>query len=231
MKIPKVLIVTTTYDKKDYCFEEFWDKASKIDYPNKRHIFIDNSKSLDYVETLQKRGLEVFHVERGNNSREALARSSNFGRKVCLEEGYDYMFMLESDVMVQPDIITKLMTHCKDVISGLYYIGNEDPRVPCITLPEYKNNIRAFGTRLLFMSEWADYFMNGLKQVAAGSFGCCLVHKNVLEDIKFYYDPRLKGHPDIYFFNTCFEKKIPVWVDTNIICQHKNISWNLVEDR
>lgn len=231
MELPSVLIVTTIYDKKEYCLEEFLERSSKIDYPNKRHIFVDNSKTTDFADKLIGMGLEAYHVDRGNNSREAIARGCNFGRRMCLEEGYDYLFMLESDVMVEPDILLKLMSHCKDVVSGVYYIGTKDPRVPCITLPEFKEHIRAFGTRLLWMSEWEDYFMKGLKPVAANSFGCCLIHKNILKEIKFYYDARLKGHPDIYFFNTCFEKKIPVFVDTDIICQHQNIDWGLVEDR
>lgn len=207
MGLPKILTVTTIYDKKEYCLEEFLEKSRQIDYPNNRHIFIDNSKTLDFTSKLQSMGLEVYHVERGSNSREAIARSCNFARNICLDEGYDYMFMLESDVMVEPDIIKRLLSHCKDVVTAYYYIGTQDPRVPCITLPEYKPEIKAYGTRLLFMDEWDKYFMKGLKQVAAGSFGVSLTHKSVLKEIKFYYDPRLKGHPDIYFYNTCFEKR------------------------
>ncbi len=231
MRIPKVLVVTVTYEGKDYCFDKFFKSANELTYPNMTHIYIDNSRTLDYTQKLKDLGLEVYHVERGNNSREALSRSLNLGRRKCLDEGYDYMFVLESDVVVPKDIIQNLMKHAQDIVTGLYYIGDGDPRIPCITMPDFKKDLNAFGSRLLTMDERHTFFMNGLQRVAAGSFGCSLNHRNVLEQIKFYYDPRLPGHPDIYLYNTCFEKKIPVFVDTNIICQHYNVAWSTVKDR
>lgn len=254
-RIPKVLVVTTIYSGKEYCLERFLTHARGLTYPNMRHVWIDNSAddgafAKKLVEEYDIPAEDVYHIERGSNSREALARSSNYGRKLVIEGGYDYMFMLESDVMVPPTIIERLVSYGKDIISGLYMIGSDEwdeeevpeaykdmvgtrMRWPCVTIPRYNHNLGAWGSRLLTLEEVNDYVMQGVKRVHTNSFGNCLIHKSVFtkHGITFTYDPRFNGHPDIYFFNNCFMKRIPVFVDTSVVSDHDNIPWSTVEDR
>ena len=231
MKCPKVLIVTPTYEAKNYCLKEFLANVSNINYPNFRHIFVDNSTNLNYANKLRRMGLNAYHVDRGNNSREAIARAQNYARRVMLRDGYDYLFSLESDIMCPPTIIQDLIKRCKEVISGVYLIGNDEVKIPCITLAEWKSDVGAFGTRLLYAEEIKEYCNNGVKQVQSAGMGCCLINRRVLQETAFTYDTRLKGHSDIFFFNSMFNKKIPVYVDTDIYCEHKNSDWLDVKDR
>lgn len=233
MKLPKVLIFTAIYSAKDYCLDEFIKHAEALNYPNYRHIFIDNSADDSFYLELLTKGLDAHYVGRGNNSREAIARAQTFARRMAIEEGYDYLFSLESDVMVPSDIISNLMKHTKPVVSGVYFIGDRHKgvRVPCITIPEWNDSLQAYGTRLLNRDEFADYRNKGLQRVQAGSFGCCLIHRDIFKKIPFTYDPRFKGHSDIYFFNDCFRKQIPIYVDTDIYCDHQNEVWDNVKDR
>jgi cellulose synthase/poly-beta-1,6-N-acetylglucosamine synthase-like glycosyltransferase len=235
MKLPKILIFTPIYEEKDYCLDMFLRKARQIKYPNKRHIFIDNSKDLKYYTKLKRKlqpmGIEVFHVDRGNNSRESLARAQNMARKKFLEGKYDYLFSLESDIMIEPDTIEKLLVKGKDVISAVYMIGTNGVRIPCITLPEYNDTIKAMGTRLLKREEINRYVNNGVQRVAAAGMGACLMHHSVIERFAFKYDPRFDGHSDIYFFNDCFNNRIPVFVNSDIVLEHDNSDWADVRDR
>ena len=233
MKYPKVLIFTPIYDAKDYALPEFLKHSKKVSYPNCNHIFIDNSKGVKYHKKLIDMGLDAYHIKRGNNSREALARAQNFARKKALEEDYDYIFSLESDIMIPPNIIQLLMRYGKDVISGLYMIGDKKKNflVPCITLPEWNTDLNSWGTRLLKPEEFKDYLHKGIKQVQAAGMGCCLIHKNAYKNTTFTYDPRFTAHSDVYFFNRMFERHIPVFVDTDILCRHDNSLWEDVKDR
>jgi hypothetical protein len=233
MGVPSVLIMTPIYDKKDYCLKKFLEHSNNISYPNKKHIFIDNSEGMDYTKKLRKMGLIAYHVERGQNTRESLARAQNFGRRYAIENKFDYLFSLESDVMVHPDIIQRLMIHGKNVISGVYLIGapGQPIRIPCITLPEWHPELGAFGTRLLKPEEWQEYVHKGIKQVQAAAFGCCLIHKSIFSTVTFYYDARFMGHSDVYFFNEMFKRREAVWVDTDLFCDHDNSDWAKVEDR
>ena len=229
--LPKVLVFTAIYEGKDYCLQRFLRHAKALTYPNMRHIFVDNSKDKNYFIKLKRLGLDVYHVERGNNSREALARAQMFARQIAIDQGYDYLFSLESDLMIPKDIIQRLMMHTKPVVTALYHIGTKDIRVPCITMPYFDEKISAFGTKLLPRDQWSEYENKGLKQVQAGGFGTCLITRNIFTKFRFTYDQRFTGHSDIYFFNQCFNNKIPVYVDTDIICEHENSDWNDVKDK
>lgn len=234
MKVSKVLIFTVTYNKKDYCLKDFIASANKLSYPNKHHIFIDNTDDNgEYLQRLKDLGLDAYKTQRGNNSREAIARAQNYARQYAIDNNYDYMFSLESDIFPPEDIIQRLMAWGKDVITGLYFIGQGiyKGRVPCITLPKFSHELKAFGTRLLAPQEFKEYKNNGLKKVAAGGFGCCLIYKDVFKKIRFVYDSRYTGHSDIYFFNDLFRNNIPVFVDTDVICGHDNSDWKDVVDR
>lgn len=239
MKLPKVLVFTVTYAGKDYCLDEWLGYVKKLSYPNKRHIIIDNSNdNLVYYNKLKEKltplGIEVYHIERGNNSREAIARGQNFARKIALEEGYDYLFSLESDIMCPPNIIESLMAWGVDIVTGLYLLGDKHDakvRIPCITVPEFHKELGAFGTRLLRPEEWVEWTNKGIKQCQAGGMGCCLMSEYALRKTPFYYDTRFKGHSDIYFFNRMFELRVPVFIDTDCYCEHKNSDWSKVEDR
>lgn len=232
MKYPKVLIFTVTYEGKDYALDKFLSHAKQINYPNFRHIFIDNSKGEHYFEKLKGLGLDVHRVARGNSSREAIARAQNFARRIALEDGYDYIFSLESDIYHPPNIVQLLMRHALQVVTGLYMIGDRSAgvRIPCITkLVQTESGM--LGTSLLPPEEWFAHVHKGLKQVAAGGFGACLIHKSVFSKIAFFYEPTLKGHSDVWFFNECQARGIPVFVDTDILLDHDNVSWDTVKDR
>jgi glycosyltransferase involved in cell wall biosynthesis len=235
MVLPKVLTFTITYSGKDYVLDEFIDHASRIDYPNHEHIFIDNSDDGgEYYNYLVKKlspfGIKVYRTERGNNSREALARSQNFARRLFLEGDYKYLFSLESDILVPPSIIQELMVRAKPIIGALYMIGNDGVRVPCITIPQVKE-AGLLGTRLLAQDEIDDYVHKGVKQVASCGLGATLIRRELMEKFRFFYHPHLKGHSDIFFYNDLYNNNIPAFVHTDIMVKHKNSRWTDVHDR
>jgi glycosyltransferase involved in cell wall biosynthesis len=237
MKLPKVLVFTPVYDKKDYSLDKFLEYAKNLSYPNFKHILIDNSATQDYVQVLVKKtqgtDIGVYHVTRGNNTRESLARAQNFARKIAIDGDYDYMFSLESDIMCPHDAIQRLMIHNLPVTTGLYLIGDKKHNtfLPCVTLLEFKPEINMYGTRLLKLQEVQEFIQPGVKQVAAGGFGCCLIARSVFTKITFMYEPHLDGHSDIWFFNECFRQRFPVVVDTEVKCDHDMSDWNEVKDR
>jgi GT2 family glycosyltransferase len=105
MKLPKVLVFSPTYEGKEYCRKEFVDNISRLSYPNYDFLMIDNSRTDDYYNLLKKEGVNVVKVPRGANSREALAAAQNYARRKALDEGYDYVLSVESDVFPPRDII------------------------------------------------------------------------------------------------------------------------------
>ena len=233
MSLPKVLVFTVTYDGKDYCLDKFLEGLKSLNYPNYKHIFIDNSEDDSYSKKLSSMGYDVVHVDRAENTRAGIAKSQNVARRMAIDGDYDYMMSLESDILPPKDCIQRLVSHGKDVVTGLYHIGDlaKGQRVPCITLKSWNETLGAYGTRLLAADEWAKYIYNGLQRVEAGGFGCCMIHNSVFKEIGFYYFDEHQGHSDIFFFNDCFRRKIAVYVDTNIVCEHDNQIWANIKNR
>jgi hypothetical protein len=84
---------------------------------------IDNSQELDYYELLKSRGVNVIHLPRGGNSRQALATAQNYARKKAYNEGFDYLLSIESDLIIQPDTLKRLLSHNRKIVGATYYIG------------------------------------------------------------------------------------------------------------
>jgi GT2 family glycosyltransferase len=232
IELPKVLVFTVTYEGKDYVFDEFLKHVEATSYPKShyRHVWIDNSEEDGYYNKLKGLGLEVYKTPRGNNSREALARGQEFARRMALSEGYDYLLSLESDILAPPDYIQRLLGAGKDVAGALYFIGDEDTRVPCITVTtRHDNGLK--GTRLLNKDEFPLYMMNGLLPVVNCGLGCTLISREVFSKVSFYYYTDLKTHSDSFFATDVWRKGFQVFVDTNYLVLHKNSPWAMVKDR
>ena len=238
MSLPKILIFTAVYDKKDYCLDEFIENCKTFTYNNYEHVFIDNTNDGGaYFESLKKRleplGKKVYRVERGNTTREALARAQNFARELCLKGDYDYLMSLESDIFPKKNIMERLIATGRPLITGLYMIGfdHDGTRTPCITIDWKNEKTGTYGSKLLPFENALDYMGKGIKEVAAGGMGCCIMHRGLLEKLGFTYMPGHKGHSDVFFFNDARKLGYKVYVDTDAFCEHKNSDWTLVTDR
>lgn len=225
MKLPKVLVFTVTYDKKDYCFDEFIQQLD-FSYPKKyyRHIWIDNSNDDGaYAKKLEAHGLDVIKTARGNNAREAVARSQNIARKIAIEENYEYLLSIESDMFDIPkNIIQHLIGRHKDVVGCYYTIGDDKVRKPCITVSKPLEN-GMMGHRLLSLEE-ADVLIKwgGVHNIVNCGLGCTLIKKDVFVKTPFKYYPNLRPFSDAFFANDVIHNGFKTFVDVDVLLEHKN---------
>jgi len=258
---PKILIVTPTYSGKDYCLEKYLKHVANINYPNKHHIIVDNTQDDgEYTKKLKGLGIETYHVDRGSNSRDALCDSMNLARKYFLENSYDYMFILESDLFPEEDIIFRLMSYQKSVVGSFYLIGHEadnhkytdarkewiegriskeefrkritnvHPQRACIFYLDRKET-GALGTRNISPKETYKLFGNGLQQVHGCGLGATLIRRDVIDRFPFWTDTRFGNkHHDVYFYMDLHNKGIKVYVDTDNLIKHSPSKWDDVED-
>lgn len=221
---PKILLACPIYDEKDYIIERYISRIKELTYQNYDILLVDNSKTTKFAKKVKAMGVNVVKLKWDLNSKKRLANSRNYIRDYVLENKYDYFFSLECDLIPPKDIIEQLLAHDKKVVGGWYYICDSPHTRPCVvkewTLVDMK---------FAFKSVAEDMSKYKLLKVSQGSFGCCLIHKSVLEQIKFRTYITLPHHDDTWFYFDCERKEIEVWVDTDILIPHfQDYKWEKI---
>lgn len=128
---------------------------------------------------------------------------------------YDYLFSVDSDIIFTPDTLVKLLSHDKDLVSGIYR-----QRTPNQMLEVYDMNIQNIPVDNLPE--------NSLLEIGGCGFGCVLVKKEVFVKIgypQFEYHSAI-DHKDTFSEDNDFCKKaraneFKLYADTSIMCGHK----------
>jgi hypothetical protein len=247
-ELPRVLVGITTYEAKDYIFHECMKHVYNINYPQSKFdvVIVDNSAKADYFYKLKRRGYKgLYRVERGENSREAITKAQNKIRKILLEGDYEYLFFVESDLLVPPDIIQRLLSYNKPVVGSVYNIARDSKFVPCIFIDDImKDGFRGTrplgvkhvpnGSKIYDPKEIGDFFgQPGPIQSCHGvGFGATMIRKDVVEHQAFWHDIRFDDkHSDVYFYLDLSRRRIPVFVDITVTVPHHPSDWSRVLDR
>jgi|LakMenE18May11ns_1017448.scaffolds.fasta_scaffold9816252_3 hypothetical protein len=242
MDFPKVLISCPTAVVKNYCFEAWLKNVMNFTYPNYQVYLCDNTNDEgvnvkyynDYYKEhygedgkfLAVNSLLLNNVSRPMNIIEKMALSHNDCRDATLENNFDYLFHLESDVFPPKDVVERLMFHKKNVAGGLYHINSGIYRSPMIQL-NVEITPKLIGS-INLETNMENIFIDGqLLQVAHVGLGCVLISKKVLQKLKFRSVNGVNNHPDSFFAEDCYRYKIPIWIDSSIVCSHDNQDWGI----
>lgn len=129
-----------------------------------------------------------------------------------------HLFLTESDMILPHDIIPKLLTHDKDIVSGIYFLRTRRPEwsgQPCLykrvvidpsKQGEYgQNPIHIFPTMELFKADCAG-------------LGCVLIKRHVFEKLTYpWFDLNAtKYGSDMYFYKHAKDAGFQLWVDPTV---------------
>ena len=237
----KILVASPIYIGMKYCFKEFIEAVKKIDYENFDILLIDNSKEDNFFKEIsQEEGIKVLKDEtQEERNKLRLISSRNKIINYALENDYDYILMLDADVIVPENIIKELLECDKDIVSGLYYNyfkidGQIKYRPVCwcdITEEEFEDikkqlnlpNIvkSAVDLRRFLTQDEAE--SNELIKVKISSAGCMLIKRKVFSEVKYGLldvPEKYSTGDDIYFFAKAKEKNFEIFCNTKIKCRH-----------
>lgn len=231
-----ILLATPTAKHKDYCAKEFIDQIIEIKESFPANIgtvdllIVDNSKDSEYhkrlVELLGDKGEVIYYKAReGQDMRDYMTDCNNIIRDRVLTGGYNYLFSLESDIFCPKNTLEYLLIQKRKVIGLPYFTKHnyysqimvmETDKFGLVNLTKYKTLKEAF---LEFEGKVQKEYMIGL--------GCLLIHRLVLEKIKFRVDLKAKekGHADTYFHIDLRKQGIDSYLATSYYCHHQNSSW------
>lgn len=217
VNVPKVLIAFAIYDGYRYCIDAFLEHLSKFDFPNYDVFCVDNSDTEDFADYLRSKGLNVFHFKadrKSMHSYDIILESRKIIRKYFLEHNYDYLMSLDCDVMAPANTISKLLSHDKDIVTGVYifqpYYAEVNEVFPLLWIEG-----KAGYNRQVTMEAVLD---DKLMKIKAAGWGCVFVKRNVLEEV----DLRRTEHTteDVYFYVDAQEKGFTAYADTSVKCFH-----------
>jgi len=134
-------------------------------------------------------------------------------------KSYDYLFSVDSDIVLPVDTLEKMLSADRDIISGLYI-----QRIPNTHTLEIYESTANGGVQNIAYETVKD---QGIVNIAACGFGCCLVKGEIFRKMEyphFYYKSAINHKntvsEDVYFCNKARELGYTLWADTSIKCEH-----------
>ena len=150
----------------------------------------------------------------------------------------DYLWFIDSDMIIPPGALDALIKSDKDIVSALYY-QRKPPFRPVVCM------MKDGKYRMLDMVK-----LNSIFEVDIVGFGCVLVRKGVVEKMKssnhgIYFDFKNKGgdvteqlNEDMVFCENARKLGFKVFLDSRVICKHigeiyvdENLSHLLLQER
>ncbi len=236
MYLPKVLIATPTYEGKNYCLEQFIDNVKKFSYPQSRVDFMifDNSaepKNAKMINT--KYGVKVHWRDyAGMTLIQKLAETHEAIRQHAINNHYDFILHLESDVFPPVDVIERLLWTKKSIIGVPYNLfGGGQRRLVTQGFKEGDVAQDWFITALPlgFNHHW--FFDGTIKRVSTNGIGCTLMRVKTIGNTPFRFVEGDVAAPDTWFTRDLMAKKIPYYVHTGMLCFHwSNEDWGAYAD-
>ncbi len=227
----KVLVGTPHSDLKNYCFDDFLSTISNLTYNKGDYdiLIADNSKERKNAKKIMKAGIQsVFIKQKQKDIRQYIADSHEALRVAALKGGYDYLVHIESDIFVPLDIVERLLSHQKQVVAAPYFIDFGSDSHLMIQQIEKNGDIVRHTSNI---GNHDILMMDGkLKKVHSAGLGCIAIHKSVLQKINFRYMQGMEMFPDSVFAADCNAQGIGIYLDTSLLCEHRNASWSEVTD-
>lgn len=130
---------------------------------------------------------------------------------------HDYVFFVDSDIVLPKDALQKLLAANKDIISGLY-LQKHDKNLLEIYFDTDRGQVNVNAD---------DLVGKGIVRISGCGFGCVLVKRKVFIDMEyphFYYTSALSMEEtvseDVYFCNKAKKLGIDIYADTSLLCEH-----------
>ena len=247
----RILIASPVFDGMEYCFMDFLFRVNNVEIPEgytADTLIVDNSSTTDFIEKYKNmKGfskIKFYHQEKISDEKpmEKLIRSRNYIVDYAKDNDYDYLFMLDSDVMLPFDILVKLLGRDKDAISGLYFglwklsdyvKTKEEDKNKVVALPvayrfltdseflEYKKkhpNVEDKMDVRIHLTE-KDIKSKELFEVSMPSPGCFLLSRKAFTS-GARYGLSQNHNDDQKLMRGLRDNGFKIYVDTSCICQH-----------
>ena len=141
----------------------------------------------------------------------------------ALDNGCDYLLMVDSDTVLPSDALVRLIENDVDVCLGYYTRGPyDDGSTPIVELGRPGYDTRLYEDEIAELEEEG----HSLLEVKAGGMGCALIKTGVFKRLQkpwFVFKRNPDGSTlseDYFFCQKCWSHGIKVHLDTRVACGH-----------
>ena len=227
---PKVLIGTPTYAGKNYCLTEFIEGLWLLntDGFDVRVLIVDNTddggKNAKHIEELS--GFTVHHLDcsKAKYVNQRLEWSHNYLREAALKMNADYLFHVESDLVLPPNALHILYATNEQVVSGCYALNTGASRYP---IPHDGGDMlkRHAARGYIMLSPallWRQFLKSGKQETSLAGVGVMLIHRNVLRDVPFRSEEMDGYGCDTYWSVDVHQRGYKIYVNNDVFAYHVN---------
>lgn len=139
------------------------------------------------------------------------------------EEGFEWLFFVDDDVFLPHDVLKRLLSHQKDIMTGIYWTKS-NPTEPVI--------FEKFGKGPMY-----KFPIDKVFQVAGAGAGCLLINMRVFDKFDEHNIPYFKQGwsengiicaigEDHWFFKKAKELGFEIYADSGVLCDHYCLKTN-----
>jgi len=224
-KQSKILIGVVTANIKDYCWYDFKRQLQRLEHKGFDVYIVDNS-----IKKVN-RGFKSTWIAPREVPQITTRDCMNNIREYFLKNDYDKLLVLESDVFITDEAIDYLLQMKGDVNSYTYPMRLErfNKYSLCVqsTLGSSSLMITPEDSQMLLNNgdiKLGEYKLSG-KIVTHCGYGCTLINRNVLEQIRFktFKSGDKYPYPDSFFHYEVNKLGFVNILNTDYICEHRNL--------
>jgi len=242
----KVLVACPTFSGMDYCLDIFLDRIKKLSFPSYEILIVDNSDNDTYCKKINSRGIKcIWDNISEENKLNRLVHSRNLILDYATENNFDYVLMMDQDVIPPINIIESLLSSKKDIISGVYLnyfvSSNKTELLPVawmsISESEFEE-MKSKGIRfhpsvkshkdLNRHLTQEEFNTSQILKVLHPSAGCMLLSRKVFSNVRYEsLDLKKMGFQisknttdDLGFRKNAQEQGFEIFIDTSVKCDH-----------
>lgn len=149
--------------------------------------------------------------------------SRNLLSLYAIENGFDNVLWLDSDMLFPPNTLTKLEAYGMDMVTGLY-VKRHEPVEPVLYEKIEEPERGRDGKLIANISAYHDYPCDSFFPVAGCGFGCVLTSTKLLKHVWDEYGPAFTPYPwaseDISFCHRVNQLGYQIYCDSSVSCGH-----------
>jgi cellulose synthase/poly-beta-1,6-N-acetylglucosamine synthase-like glycosyltransferase len=222
----KSVLIGCPVRNRAWILPDYLESLENIDYPSDKLNFcfivndsVDDTESIlnDFarrsyspVQIVKTTATNFNGHKRGAYRFEQLAKLRNMLLEKFYRSDCEYLLSVDSDILIPPDIINRLLSRNCQIISALVCNGhhindNSIYNVMKKTPAGSYQHIKDFSREGIFTVD-----------VTGAAY---MIHRSVIAEHKVYYSARFGGE-DIGFCEAARARGIPIYCDGTIECQH-----------